>query len=54
MTKNVPDFKHKLEVYKSNFFDTKGNYWESSEGIFIKNRINDKNWQQYVDYITDK
>ena len=51
MAENVADFKHKLEVYKSNFFDTKGNYWELSEEIF--NRIYDTNRQQYVDYMTD-
>ena len=47
MVENVTDFKHELEVYKSNFYDTKGNYWELSENIF--DRINDANRQQYVD-----
>ena len=51
MAENVTDFKHELEVYKSNFYDTKGNYWVLSEEIF--DRINDANRQQYVDHMTD-
>ena len=51
MAEEDSDFKHKLKVYKSNFFIQQDIYWELSEEIF--DRIHDKNQQQYVDYMTD-
>ena len=48
----IPDddkFKIKLENYKKERFEVKGNYWEISDGIF--DRINDENRQNYVDFM---
>ena len=39
----------KLENYKKERFEVKGNYWELSDGIF--DRINDENRQSYVDFM---
>ena len=49
MAEDIDSFKCRLEDYKKNCFDKKGNYWELSEEIF--KRINDANRQQYVDFM---
>ena len=47
LSADVDKFKIKLENYKKERFEVKGNYWELSDGIF--DRINDENSQSYVD-----
>ena len=49
LSADVDKFKIKLENYKKERFEVKGNYWELSDGIF--DRINDKNRQSYVDFM---
>ena len=49
LSADVDKFKIKLENYKKERFEVKGNYWELSDGIF--DRINDENRQSYVDFM---
>ena len=49
LSADVDKFKIKLERYKKERFEVKGNYWELSDGIF--DRINDENRQSYVDFM---
>ena len=41
--------KIKLENYKKERFEVKGNFWELSDGIF--DRINNENRLSYVDFM---
>ena len=49
---DVDKLKIKLENYKKERFEVKGNYCELSDGIF--DRINDENRQSYVDFIAKR
>ena len=49
LSADVDKFKIKLENYKKERFEVKGNYWELSDGIF--DCINDENRQSYVDFM---
>ena len=45
LSADVDKFKIKLENYKKESLELKGNYWELSD------RINDENRQSYVDFM---
>ena len=49
LSADVDKFKNKLENFKKERFEVKGNYWKLSDGIF--GRINDENRQSYVDFM---
>ena len=49
LSADVDKFKIKLENYKKERFEVKGNCWELSDGIF--DRINDENCQSYVEFM---
>ena len=51
ISKNVVDFKIRLESYKKDNISKKGNYWDLSGEIF--NRINDSNRESYVVFMQE-
>ena len=51
LSKNVVDFKIRLESYKKDNISKKGNYWDLSDEIF--SRINDTNRESYVVFMQE-